>query len=202
METQTSLQFGSLDAQTDEFVRIIYLNPNLRELLNTLKFPYELPWYLGAGCLNQTVWNHLTDRPITHGIGDYDLVYWDTDLSKEKEQQVQSEVSNMFSHLNIELEVINEARVHTWFEQDYGVKIQPYVSLEHAISTWPATATCIAVTKRNGLIKVCAPYGLNDVFGMVIKPNMPHVILHVFEKKVAKWTQKWPELKVANSLTL
>jgi hypothetical protein len=34
----------------------------------------DLPgWYLTAGCVFQTVWNVVTDRPPTEGIKDYDL---------------------------------------------------------------------------------------------------------------------------------
>jgi hypothetical protein len=39
-----------------------------------------------AGCLFQTVWNVVTDRPPTSGIKDYDIFYFDgTDLSWEAE---------------------------------------------------------------------------------------------------------------------
>ena len=31
-------------------------------------------WYLAAGCVTQTVWNHLTGRPVDGGIRGYDLL--------------------------------------------------------------------------------------------------------------------------------
>ncbi len=31
-------------------------------------------WYLAAGCVTQTVWNHLTGRSVDGGIRDYDLL--------------------------------------------------------------------------------------------------------------------------------
>ena len=43
---------------------------------------------------------------------------------------------------------------------------------------------------------VYAPYGLNDLLGMVIRPNKPSVIKSVYEKKVEKWTKIWPDLKI------
>ncbi len=43
----------------------------------------DLPgWYLTAGCLFQTVWNVVTDRPPTKGIKDSTFFYFDDgDLS-------------------------------------------------------------------------------------------------------------------------
>jgi hypothetical protein len=39
-------------------------------------------WRIVAGCLYQTVWNVLTNKPARTGIKDYDLIYFDdTDLS-------------------------------------------------------------------------------------------------------------------------
>ncbi|MBD3366257.1 hypothetical protein GF360_02835 [candidate division WWE3 bacterium] len=186
----------TLQKQQEQLLKITLKNPNLRKILNNLKFPHNHPWYIAAGCVNQTVWNHLTNRKITHGIGDYDIVYWDDDISKEAELRIQREIKDQFPDLAENLDIVNEARVHLWFEEDFGQKIEQYKSLEHAISTWPTTITCIGITKRNGEFSVVAPYGLSDLFGMILRPNLPHVIPEIFEKKVEKWTAKWLELRV------
>lgn len=36
---------------------------------------------LTAGCLFQAVWNRLSDRPAGWGVNDYDVFYFDEDLS-------------------------------------------------------------------------------------------------------------------------
>lgn len=54
-------------------------------------------WYLGAGCIAQTVWNFFHDFEPTIGIGiaDYDLVYHDaSDLSLEAQGATWSEQTN------------------------------------------------------------------------------------------------------------
>jgi uncharacterized protein len=193
---QNEYVYFTIEQQRAALLEIVRKNPNLKTILGCLEFPNGFPWYVAAGCVNQTVWNYLTGREITSGIGDYDLVYWDDDISKDAELEVQGQVMSQLSSLGIKLDVVNEARVPVWFEEDFGEKIEPYVNLEHAISTWPATVTCAGITKKEGGFHVVAPYGLNDLFSMTLRPNMPSVIMDVFEDKANKWVSKWPELTV------
>jgi uncharacterized protein len=185
-----------IEKQTEKLVEICLLNPNLRNILETLKFPKNMPWYVVAGCINQTVWNYLTKRDIEYGIGDYDIVYWDEDVSKEAEVAIQKKVKLTLSDIDVAIEVVNQVRVPSWFEEDFGEKIKPYLNTEHAIGTWPTTATCVGITKTAGGYSVVAPYGLSDLFSMVLRPNIPIVAQDAFKGKVQKWVSKWPELKV------
>lgn len=195
--TQLDIANAPIEVQKKELIRIVKLNPVLNELLNKTGEHIKFPWYYGAGCINQTVWNHLTNKEITQGIGDYDLVYWDDHYSREKEVTLENKLSQNFSHLNFnKLDVTNEAGVHTWFHEKFGQKIEKYKNLEHSISTWPSTATCIGVTKRNNNYFVVAPYGLQDLFNMTVRINKPYTIEKVFETKTSKWLKKWPELKI------
>jgi uncharacterized protein len=43
---------------------------------------------------------------------------------------------------------------------------------------------------------VCAPYGLGDLFDMVVRPNQRQVSRDVFEAKAARWSACWPMLQV------
>ncbi len=43
-------------------------------------------WYLGAGCVAQTIWNLAHGKSPGADILDYDLVYYDRDLSEEGER--------------------------------------------------------------------------------------------------------------------
>ena len=49
--------------------------------------------------------------------------------------------------------------------------------------------------ERNGL-KVYAPYGLNDLFGLVVRPNKAIAPEEVYYKKLSRWTKVWPKLQV------
>ena len=46
----------------------------------------DLPdgWIVSGAIYNQ-VWNHLSERPLLHGIKDIDLFYFDPDTSHEAE---------------------------------------------------------------------------------------------------------------------
>lgn len=186
-----------IEEQTNHLIEIVYKNPHIPAILESNPFPNYDNWYLGAGCVCQSVWNYLSDREITDDIKDYDLVYYDaSDISKESEAGQQERIKKLLSSLPVEVEVANEARVHLWFEQDFGKKINQLKSCEDAINGWPTTATAVGMNKIDGKVNVYAPYGLNDLFGMVVRPNKPSVIKWVYEKKVEKWTKKWPNLKV------
>ena len=84
------------------------------------------------------------------------------DISKESETNEQNRIRALFSLLPVEIDVVNEARVHTWFEKDFGKKIDQLKSCEDAINRWPTTAASVGINKIKGKINVYAPYGLND----------------------------------------
>ena len=69
------------DEQLDAFREALCRNTTLVDVLDrctTLDLPH---WYLAGGCLFQTVWNVVTNRPPDEGIRDYDLFYfYDTDF--------------------------------------------------------------------------------------------------------------------------
>jgi len=153
-------------------------------------------WYLGAGAVAQTVWNNLHGFDPSSGIKDYDLVYFDEDnLTQEAEQAVEDRVRTLFADLDVNVDVTNEARVHLWYAERFGRSISPYGSSEAAIATWPTTATSVGVRQHDGF-DVCAPYGLSDLFGMVVRPNKVIVPRSVYEAKAARWAAVWPKLKV------
>src|SRR5262245_41702656 len=76
------------------------------------RFPtLTLPaWYLGAGCVTQTIWNLAHGKSPTADILDYDLVYYDRDLSEERERTISGEARELIADLPIELDVTNQAR--------------------------------------------------------------------------------------------
>ncbi|WP_329536837.1 nucleotidyltransferase family protein (plasmid) [Streptomyces sp. NBC_01450] len=159
----------------------------------------ELPgWYVTAGCLFQTVWNVVTDRPPTSGIKDYDIFYFDgTDLSWEAEDAAIKAGQEVFAGLPAEVEVRNEARVHLWYEQKFGVPCPPHESTEAAIDSFAATTCCLGVRlDPDGGWRVYAPHGLSDVFNLVVRPNPVLAPREVYEAKAARWRDEWPELTV------
>ena len=151
-------------------------------------------YYIGAGSIAQTVWNYQLGNDLMYGISDFDLVYFDnSDLSHEQELNVLEKIKSLFND-NFELDVINEARVHLWYKEHFGFSIEPYTSLEMAINTWPTTATSIGVKLENNQLVVYAPFGLNDLFGGIIRANKKQITKEIYENKSQKWLKLWPSL--------
>ena len=186
------------NAQVQKLNISIMKNPIVGEILKiapSLRIPN---WYLGAGCIAQTIWNEAHGFDPTFGIKDYDMVYFDvSDLSYEAEDRVVRLTKNALSHLNAPTDVVNEARVHLWYRDHFGFNIEPYNSAEEAISHWPTTATSIGVRyNKSGTFIVCAPFGLEDLFELVVRPNKKQITKDIYLQKVGRWIKNWPKLKV------
>ncbi|MFE1308438.1 nucleotidyltransferase family protein [Streptomyces sp. NPDC058755] len=187
-----------LDEQLATLKSVLSRNEVLLEVLDRTASMALPGWYVTAGCLFQTIWNVVTDRLPTSGIKDYDVFYFDNgDLSWEAEDAVIKAGEEVFAGLPAEVEIRNEARVHLWYEQKFGVACAPYSSTEAAIDSFAATTCCLGVRlEPAGRWRVYAPHGLSDVFNLVVRPNPVLAPRDVYESKSARWRQQWPELTV------
>jgi hypothetical protein len=177
---------------------IINLSPMLRDVLDRADTLELDNYYIGAGCIAQTVWNYLFDYDLEYGIKDIDFVYYDNiGMDYNSEDKVIKSIKNLFSDFEKDIDVKNQARVHLWYKNHFGKEIAPYTSLEKAINTWPTTATAIGVRRcRENGIKVYAPFGLNDLFGNIVRPNKVQITEEIYTKKVTAWLEKWPGLTI------
>ncbi len=157
----------------------------------------ELPdCWLVAGAVVQTYWNHAFGYPATHGIDDVDLVYFDaSDLSEESEAAHHRRAESLFADVAVRLDVKNEARVHLWYERKFGIEIAPYSDVTSAIETFPTTVGAIGLRPRQQSVEVFAPFGLDDLENLVVRPNKKLVTRPVYEAKVERWRNHWPELQ-------
>ncbi|WP_053367655.1 nucleotidyltransferase family protein [Bacillus sp. FJAT-27245] len=155
-------------------------------------------YYIGAGAVTQAVWNEISGYHPQYGIGDMDIVYFNgDDLTEEGEKSIETRIQSMLQPFPFKIDVKNEARVHLWYEKKFGYRIKPYTSLEAAIDTWPTTATAIGIRKdEKGTYTVYAPYGLGDMFGMIVRANKVQITKEIYEAKAFKWKSKWPALTV------
>jgi len=184
--------------QRDCFLDHVLRNTNNRVILDLVP-GLELPdWWLTAGAVFQTVWNVLDGREPATGIDDYDLFYFDaSDLSSEAEEVVIERVGELFADLGVVVEVRNEARVHLWYEEDFGVPAKAFESSCDAIDHFASTTCCYAVTRNSaGKLDVYAPHGYDDLFKQRLRPNPVLAPRHVYERKAARWTREWPSLSV------
>jgi len=151
--------------------------------------------WLVAGAVAQSVWNASSGRAADYGLKDLDIVYFDgADLSGETEAAREARLRTLFADLPVKLDVKNEARVHLWYKDVFGNSIEPYRSTEDAIATFPTTATSIGVRPDGETLRFCAPFGLDDLLGGIVRPNKRQITRAVYEKKTARWRTLWPEL--------
>ena len=177
------------------FLSYIKSNPVNRRILQLAPQLGVGDWWLTAGALFQTVWNVLDGRDPVAGIRDYDLFYFDEDTSYEAEDAVIRRAAHLFKDLGAEVEVRNEARVHLWYEEHFGVPAVPFTSSSDAIDHFAAKTCCFAVTADDdGGLTTYAPHGYEDLFGRKVVPNPVLAPRDVYLAKTQRWSQEWPAL--------
>lgn len=175
---------------------VLSSNTTLLAILNRAA-SLDLPnWYLAGGAISQTVWNSVSNLPAETGIRDYDLVYYDaSDLSFEAEDQVIQAGKRQFGDIPVDVEIRNQARVHLWFENKFGIACPPHLNVEAGIDTWISTSAMVGVRlDHSGEWAIYAPRGISDYFNMVVRPNPVLGKQEVYEQKVARWKAIWPNL--------
>jgi hypothetical protein len=172
--------------------------PGLMRVLATAR-ALDLPdWLVFSGAIYQPVWNHLTGRPLDHGLKDYDLAYFDaSDLSYEAEDAVIRRVAAAFdAPLRHMVEVRNQARVHLWFEDHFGEAYAPLADSAEALSRFTAPAFAVgARLTADGEFSILAPFGLEDLFALRLRPN-PIRPSPAFARTVENARRRWPEVTV------
>jgi hypothetical protein len=184
--------------QLRRFETIVRSDPDLMRLLACIR-DVQLPqWRLVAGCLYQTVWNVLTGRDCGTGIKDYDLIYFDdSDLSWAAEDRVIRVVAAATRGCVGPVEVRNQARVHLWFEARFGTAYPRLHSADEAIRRYASIVHAIGIRlEYDDRLDVVAPFGLDDLFSMVIRPNyaLENAVSHTRKARRAQAT--WPEVTV------
>jgi hypothetical protein len=174
---------------------IIRSDPDLMALLEILRDAALPEWRLVSGCLYQTVWNVLTGRPRGTGIQDFDVIYFDgEDLSWDAEDAIIKRVT-----ASGPLQIRNQARVHLWYEQHFGVPYVPLLSADEALLRYPVIVQAIgARLGSDGRLDIVAPFGLDDLFAMVMRPNPAFAHASTFAAKVARARAVWPEITIVD----
>ena len=90
----------------------------------------------------------------------------------------------------------NQARVHVWYQERFGVPCPPHTSTEAAIATFPSTSSAFGARMHRGALDICAPCGFSDLFALRTRPNFALAPRDVYETKAARWKAQWPELEV------
>jgi uncharacterized protein len=181
-----------------ELGRIVRADLHLMDLLCTAR-EINLPQCrVVAGCIYQSVWNVLTGRPRGTGIDDYDLIYFDaSDISEGAEKTIERSVQSRLPALPAPIEVRNQARVHLWFEGYFGIAYPPLRSADEAITRYASATHAVGIRLlQDNQFDVFAPFGLEDIFAMVIRPNYALPNRETHERKAARAKSVWPEVTI------
>lgn len=186
----------TLEQQLEDILRA---SPSMMTVM-TLARDLALPdWLIVSGAVYQKVWNHLTGRDPDYGIKDYDLAYFDaSDTSYEAEDvHIKRAAAHFPPPFDQQVEVRNQARVHLWFEDHFGEPYEPLASSAEALGRF--VAPCFGVGVRleaDDRLTIEAPFGLDDLFSMTIRPNPTRGLARGWGKVVASARGRWPEITV------
>jgi uncharacterized protein len=193
------LKYASLpdDVQNAAFLDIIWADNLVRTVLERAR-DFDLPdWWLVSGILYNSVWNHLTGKPLGYGIKDADLFYFDgSDLSYEAEDCIIQRGKAVFESVSLPVEIRNQARVHLWFEQRFGAAYPRLQSGSGAIKFFASKTHAVGVRlEPGGGLLLHAPFGLGDIFSFRLTPNPALNNRATHHAKAERQMRLWPELE-------
>jgi len=157
-------------------------------------------WCIGAGAVRALVWDSLHGFQEPSEVGDLDVAYFDAHASLELDTHLQQRLNLLLPDTNCE--VTNQARVHDWYANTFGLKVPPLNSLDDGLATWPEYATCVGVfLDAAGSLHVVAPHGLDDLFELRVRHNPSRVTFDTFMQRVRskRFKEKWPKLTICTS---
>ena len=176
------------------FLSMALSNPISRILLERLS-GLDLPQcYLVAGCLFQSMWNIQMGAPVDQGIKDYDVFYFDDDVSWAAEDVVVQRVAAATGDLPVTVDVKNQARVHLWYADHFGGEYPQLHSARAGIERYLVTCTCIGIDVHSG--ELYAPYGLEDLATGILRMNPLNPKPALFQAKAESYQQRWPWLQI------
>jgi hypothetical protein len=153
----------------------------------------ELPdWWICAGFIRAKVWDELHGFSEKTILPDVDVIYFD---SKHLDEQNEKLYEKTLCTLDptIPWSVKNQARMHSLN------KVAPYTSSIDGMSKFPETATAIGITlDEAGELRLCAPYGVEDLIMMKIRPTPSFEKSQIYRERVVqkKWSSTWGKVTV------
>ena len=183
---------------TTRLVHMLQASPDVMAVLRGVRSAGLPDWLMFSGAVYQTVWNARSGRPCGFGLRDYDIAYFDADTSVDAELAMVARVRAVLPpRLQPAVEIANQARVHLWFEAQFGRPYPPLASTDAGLLRSLATAHAVGVRlETDGTIFVAAPFGLQDVFDLVMRPNPRLGRLSAFTEKAADAQQRWPDVRI------
>jgi hypothetical protein len=184
----------------DEFLALVLRNPFNRAILDRLPELALPDAWLVSGALFQTVWNIISGYAPEHGIKDYDIFYFDPDTTWNAEDAVIRRVAAALENAGAEAEVRNQARVHLWYQEKFGLPYPPLSRSTDGIDRFLCRNSQVGIRVGSVGVEVYAPHGLDDIARMRVRPNTtPNFQLQHYADKAKRWKTLWPALTVESA---
>lgn len=194
------MKYKSLVEQNEEFISILKRNADLMMVLDYISELGLSNFYIIAGSLSQSIWNYIDNSDFNYKIKDIDIIYFDSkNTSREYEDSLEKIIMEYFKghNINYQFDLHNEARMHLWKKDNENQSIDKYENCEEVINYMLATVQAVGITKRDGEIRVYAPYGLGDIFSKIIRPiKHKYNTKGLYEKKVNSWCKRFENLNI------
>lgn len=163
--------------------------------VRSLSLPH---WCIGAGALRNVVWDWLHKYTKPSFLSDIDVAYFDVaDVTRQRDRDLDALLTE--KQPGAPWQVTNQAGVHLWFNRRFGYSVEPLISIEDAVGSWPETATSVAVSLLpDDQLKLIAPYGLGDLFSMIIRRNPRRVSVEEYRRRIVskKYQERWPKVRI------
>ncbi|EGQ8512186.1 hypothetical protein GQ852_17745 [Vibrio parahaemolyticus] len=177
--------------------KLKHLIQQVPELIETAEVCREvgLPnFYIAGGAITQIIWNSIESKSLLAQVKDFDVVYFDSS-SHITEDEFKNRISSRLSH-SVDVDVKNQAIIHERYFKRFGCSIQAYERVEQGIESWLSAFAIEFTLDSSGNIKLFAPYGLEDAFNMLIKPNKKAMTEANYNKMTAGYKARWQQVQV------
>jgi len=149
--------------------------------------------WVAAGFVRNGVWDHLHGRAVSPLTQDVDVIWFDP-AACTAARDAGLETALRARDGTLAWSVKNQARMH---ERNGDA---PYRSATDAMRYWPETATAVGVRLgQQGEIEVAAPFGLDDLFDLVLRPTPRFLTekyaIYLERVRSKQWEQAWPKLR-------
>lgn len=189
----------------EDIINLIQEDKRMMDILRAAESLNLPDWWIGAGFIRSKVWDHLSGYKKRTSLPDVDLIYFDPadfsekeagEFSTKSEDKYQEKLKSL--NPSVKWSVTNQARMHIYHNR------KPYENSVEALSEWAETATCIGVCLEKGKLVLIAPYGVEDLTNLILRPIPGYKKSFKFDPKAferrakeKKWLSKWPKLKIA-----
>ncbi len=184
--------------QERELARLVCSSAWLMRLLRAARAVDAPDWWIGGGVLRDLVWDTYAGSFDPAQVKDVDLAFFDPhDLSRERDQQVQAALT--LQAPDVVWDAKNQAAVHTWYPDRFGIEVTPLLDAADGVATWPETATAVAVRlDKHDRLHITAAHGLDDLLNGVCRRNRRRVTAKEYacrlqRKQVA---HRWPHVRI------